>query len=70
MSLDQLFQDEPFNYIAAKNGLIQISYNGKVITKLEGEAGIKFLVKVESEDSDNAQLVMAKVTGHYKHGNE
>jgi len=70
MSLDKLFQDEPFSYIATKSGLIQISYNGKVITKLKGKYGSKFLAKVESGNSENAQLIMAKVTGHFKQGNE
>jgi hypothetical protein len=70
MSLDKLFQDEPFSYIATKSGLIQISYNGKIITKLKGKAGSKFLAKVDSGDANNAQLVMAKETGHFKHGNE
>ena len=66
MPLDKLFQDEPFSYIATKSGLIQISYNGKVITKLNWKRGSKFLVKVEEGDSDNAQLVMAKASGHFK----
>jgi len=70
MSLDQLFEDEPFSYFATKSGLIQISYNGKTITTLSGKDGMKFISKVESGDRKNAQLLMAKATGNFKHGNE
>ena len=70
MSLIMLFQDEPFRYTSTKSGLIQISYNGKIITKLKGKEGSKFLAKIEADDPENAQLVMAKMTGHFKHGNE
>jgi hypothetical protein len=70
MSLDKLLQDEPFRYTATKSGLIQISYHGKVITKLKGKEGSKFLAKIEAGDSKNAQLIKAKATGHFKHGNE
>jgi len=70
MSLDKLFDDEPFSYFSTKSGLIQISYNGKTITTLSGKEGVKFLAKIESGDRQIAQLVMAKVTGNFKHGNE
>jgi hypothetical protein len=70
MSLDKLFHDEPFRNTATKSGLIQISYNDKVITKLKGKEGSKFLAKIKAGNSENVQLVMAKATGHFKHGNE
>lgn len=70
MSLEKLFQDEPFSYHSTKNGLIQISYKGKIVTTISGKSGLKFLNKMASGDNDNAQLVMAKATGHFKHGNE
>jgi hypothetical protein len=40
------------------------------VTFLRGKAAQKFLVRVDGVDERSAQLVMAKVTGHFKHGNE
>lgn len=70
MSLKDLLADEPFSYRAAKSGIVQISYNGKIVTTLRGRNASQFLAKVSSADSQSAQLTMAKVTGHFKHGSE
>lgn len=70
MSLDDLLSDEPFSYRATKNGLVQISYKGKIVTTLGDRDSSRFLAKVSLEDSPSAQLAMAKATGHFKHGSE
>jgi hypothetical protein len=70
MSLDDLLSDEPFSYRATKNGLVQISYKGKLVTTLGERDSSRFLAKVSSGDSSSAQLAMAKATGHFKHGSE
>jgi len=70
MSLKDLLSDEPFSFRAAKNGIVQISYNGKIVTTLSGRNSAQFLAKMSSADSQSAQLTMAKVTGHFKHGSE
>lgn len=62
--------DYTFSYRASQNGLVQIFYQGRVVTRLSGRQGEKFLQRVESDGGANAQLVMAKATGHFKHGNE
>ena len=70
MSLDELLASEPFSYRATKSGLVQISYNGRIVTTLSGSDSPRFLSRVESGSSENAQLGMAKATGHFKHGSE
>ena len=70
MSEDDPLSDEPFKYIQTKNGLVLISFQGKVITTLGGKDAARFLAKVQSLDTKGVQLVMAKATGHFKHGNE
>lgn len=70
MSLNDLIADEPFSYHPTKSGSVQISYKGRTITTLGGREAARFLTKIESESRDNAQLLMAKATGHFKHGNE
>ena len=70
MSLDELVADEPFSYRSMKNGLVEIAYKGRAVVNLRGREAARFLNKVQSGDERNAQLVMAKATGHFKHGNE
>ena len=70
MSLDDLITDEPFSYRSTKNGLVQISYHGRTVTTLSAREGTRSLARVESGDRKDAQLAMAKDTGHFKHGTE
>jgi hypothetical protein len=65
-----VLEDEPFSYRATKSGTVLISWNGKTVTTLKGKPAEAFLAKVEGADTHAAQLVMAKATGHFKHGNE
>ena len=37
---------------------------------LRGKDSEKFLAKIEKTDTIESQLIMAKVTGNFKHGNE
>ena len=70
MSLRKLLSEKPFGYRALKKGLVQITYNGKVVFTLSGRNSSRFLAKLSAADSQSAQLTMAKVTGHFKHGSE
>lgn len=46
---------------------VVITHHGKKATMLRGEAARRFLDDVERDDP---QLVMARVTGNYRRGNE
>lgn len=70
MSYEELIRESPFAYRSAKSGLVQISYQGKTVTTLNGNDAARFLAKVESANQEQAQLAMAKATGHFKHGTE
>lgn len=70
MSLEDLLSEEPFSYQAVKSGFVRISFKGKVVATLGGRHSSRFLAKVSAADSQSAQLTMAKVTGHFKHGSE
>ncbi len=56
-----------FSYTTRKNGDIVISHHGRAATVLRGRAAGRFLTKLGTED---AQEVMARITGNYKRGNE
>jgi hypothetical protein len=70
MSREGLYAEAPFSYSAAKDGMVRISYNGKAVTILRGAKSSRFLARIDTMDTDAAQLEMAKITGHFKHGNE
>ena len=62
--------DRPFDYRATKDGRVRISFRGKVVTTLAAREAERFLSRTESADARGAQLLMAKATGHFKHGTE
>ena len=59
-----------FDYRATKDGKVLTTWYGKQVTILRGQAAQKFLSRVDGVDERSVQLAMAKVTGHFKHGNE
>jgi len=63
-------EDQPFSHRKYKNGKVSISFNGKEITILGSKTARKFLAQIENANDIDAQMAMAKITGHFKHGNE
>ena len=63
-------EEEVFSYQVTKGGIVFIFWHGKTVTTLKGKHAESFLAKVGNADSEKAQLVMAKVTGNFKRGNE
>jgi hypothetical protein len=70
MTANSTLQDRPFGYRETKHGAVLISYRGKIVTTLRGKDASKFLSKASLSDEQSQQLLMAKVTGHFKRGNE
>jgi len=63
-------KEEPFSYKISKDNKVFIFWHGKQVMILKGKESEKFISKVQKADSMEAQLIMAKVTGNFKHGNE
>jgi hypothetical protein len=61
---------DPFAFRTTKSGLIFIERGGKTVTTLRGKAAGQFLAKAAVADEDQLQHLLARATGHYKHGNE
>jgi hypothetical protein len=59
-----------FTWAATKDGLVRICWQGKVVTTLAGDRATRFLEQVEHADEDAEQLLLARVTGNFKRGNE
>jgi hypothetical protein len=62
--------DLGFTYRTRKNGDIELLHHGKLASTLRGVQAQDFLSEVGAGDAADAQQLMARVTGNYKHGNE
>lgn len=63
--------DRMFHYRITKKNIVSIEYYGKQIKLLKGHDAEKFLNKIHHANNDKEkQLIMAKVTGNFKRGNE
>jgi len=62
--------EDAFTFRAVKDGAVRIAYRGKVVTTLAGNDASRFLARIDVADADQAQRIMAKATGNFKHGNE
>lgn len=62
--------EEPFSYKATKDNKVLLYYENKMIKVLSQQKAISFLERACGADAQELQLLMAKATGHFKHGNE
>lgn len=65
-----ILDEEVFSYRIAKDNKVFISWYGKQVVILSGAKAEKFISDIKNADDKDAQLIMAKVTGNFKHGNE
>ena len=59
-----------FSYRAFKDGRVFVFFQGRHVVTLAGMKADSFLEQVDGADDSEAQLVMARVTGNFKRGNE
>ncbi len=62
---DNLKQN-PFTYKSGNDRII-ISYDGKIIKTLKGLEAAKTMNKLEAAGDYEKQMILAKITGHFKH---
>ncbi|PQZ57073.1 hypothetical protein CQZ94_09475 [Bacillus sp. MYb209] len=63
--------DLMFHYRVTKNNIVIIEYYRKQIMILKGNDVEKFLNKITRANNEKEkQLIMAKITGNFKRGNE
>jgi hypothetical protein len=63
-------EDDPFDWRATLDGQLLVSRGGRVVTTVRGSAAAKLLGRLERAADDEAQQILARATGNYKHGNE
>lgn len=66
----ELAQDLGFTYRLRENKDLEILHHGRLASTLRGQDAEDFRAEVEAGSDDDAQQLMARVTGNYKHGNE
>ena len=58
-----------FSYQSAKDK-VRIFWDNRTIMTLSGQKASDFLAKAEGLNETELQLLLAKLTGQFKHGNE
>ncbi|HNF93439.1 MAG TPA: hypothetical protein PLQ75_02220, partial [Anaerolineales bacterium] len=61
---------EVFSYKISKEKKVFVYWRGKQVLILRGSAAQKFTSKIIGLDDKRIQLVLAKLTGNFKRGNE
>lgn len=62
--------DLGFTHRRRKNGDLEILHHGRLASTLRGPDADDFLAEVQAGSDDDAQQLMARITGNYKRGNE
>lgn len=62
--------DQPFDYQSTKDGRLLIYWNNRHVMTLKGKEAAKLTVQLAAAHEAAVQLLLAKATGHFKHGNE
>jgi hypothetical protein len=70
MTGQNLQEETPFTYRTSRDDAVTIFWSDRPVTTLRGKAAARFLSRVETLETEGAQLEMARVTGNFKRGNE
>ncbi|MHC5248448.1 hypothetical protein [Enterococcus sp. LJL90] len=70
MSLEKLVQENAFTYQERKDAKVFIYHYGKQVMILSGKRSVQLLKKLEKATPEESQLLLAKITGNFKRGNE
>ncbi len=68
--MDSVAGDLGFTFRLKKSGEVEVLHRGKLASTLRGTDALDFIAEVESGEFADAQQLMARLTGNYKHGNE
>lgn len=63
-------EDLGFTFRRRKDGSVEVLHDGRLASTLRGHDASDFVDEVEGLPFADAQQLMARITGNYKHGNE
>ncbi len=64
------FAEDVFTYRMTKDGKVLISWPGKLVTTVAGRPAQQLVFRLQASDRLEVQHLLARATGHFKHGNE
>ncbi len=70
MGLTNKLIEDPFTFRNVNDEKVLIYRGGSLIMTLTKKKAIQLINKLDNKSEFEQQLILAKVTGHYKHGNE
>ena len=63
--------ENPFSHRTTKTGQVLVSRGGRQVAVVAGEKGRRLLARLGgAAGEEERQLLLAKATGNYRHGNE
>ena len=63
-------EESLFSYRALKNGSVLLEHQGRTVKTISGDEAERFLKHITDLEGLEEQLVLAKLTGNFKRGNE
>ena len=63
-------ESDPFEWRATRDGGVRVSRGGREVTVIGGRDAQRLVAKLERASAEEAQHLLARATGHYRHGNE
>lgn len=64
-------EETPFSYQITKDNIVFLEFHGKRVKILKGKEADKFIERIKvAENEKEEQLILAKITGNFKRGNE
>lgn len=67
---ETMIDEEVFSYRVSKDKKVFLFWYGKQVKILRGKESDKFMKRISAASPQEAQLIMAKITGNFKRGNE
>lgn len=64
------FDEDVFAHRVTKEGKVLISWQGRLVTTVAGKPAARLIARLETADRREIQHLLARATGHFKHGNE
>jgi hypothetical protein len=61
--------ERPFSYQLTRDKIL-ITWQGRIVKTLAGDDAARFRVELTALDDDGVQLLLARLTGNFKRGNE
>lgn len=64
------FDEDIFTHRITKDGNVLISWQGRIVTTIASRNAAKLISRLENADRREVQHLLARATGHFKHGSE